>query len=151
MPCAERHHSVATHEHKAGGASLSFYIVPQFGGVAILIQTGQKTLSEEYFAVGLIVVRADGQNAVVGEPNTCVGVIEWVAVLFAYRAMCGKAKMNDTGCALLSQLDGLQEAGEVEGFEVVAVSVGKSDAVGVGSVDGFHYRYGWRFHARWYV
>ena len=115
------------------------------------MQTGQKTLSEEYFAVGHIVVRANGQNAVVGEPNTCVGVIERVAVLFAHRAMCGKAKMNDTGCALLSQLDGLLEAGEVEGFETVAVSVGKSDAVGGGSVDGFHYRYGWRFHTRWYV
>ena len=115
------------------------------------MQTGQKTLSEEYFAVGHIVVRADGQNAVVGEPNTCVGVIERVAVLFAYRAMCGKAKMNDTGRVLLSLLDSPQEAGEVEGFEVVAVSVGKFDAVGVGSVDGFHYRYGWRFHARWYV
>ena len=96
-------------------------------------------------------MRADGQNAVVGEPNACVGVIEWVAVLFGDGAVGGKPEVDDTRSVLVSLFDGLQEAGEVEGFETVAVSVGKSDAVGVGSVDGFHYRYGWRFHARWYV
>ena len=117
-------------------------MVEQVGVLAVhdSVVHRQETLSEENLAVGHIVVGGDGQHPVVGEPNACLGVVERVAVLNADRAVGGKSEVNDTRSVLVSFLDGLQEAGEVERLALVAVCVCKSDAVWVGSVDGFEGR-----------
>lgn len=98
VPVAEHFDVVAVHKDEASAATFIFDVLPKFGRaiVAAVIEGGDEALSEKYFAVCHIVVRADRQNAVVGEPYVVGFVIERVAVLFAYRAVCGEAKMDDT-------------------------------------------------------
>lgn len=98
---------------------------------------GRNSSLKEDFAVGHIIVRLDGQNAVMGKPHAALAVKEWMAVGTADRAVGGQSKMDDAVGTLLALLYGLGKVPKRKSLAAMAVAVGKADAVAVIHKDGF--------------
>ena len=81
MPRAEEFHLVTAHENETRCTALAVYIVPELLiAPPHYLAFGQKQLSKEDFAVGHVIVRLDGQNAVMGKPHAAFAVKERMAV-----------------------------------------------------------------------